>query len=509
MAKKVAIFGGGVAGLSAAHELAHRGFEVIVYESRRSFGGKAASQAPKGFPAPAPNHLPLPGEHGFRFFPGFYRNVIATMNEIPRSTGSGVVGEDLVPSNNAGITWKGSFYTFPRRNLGPSWDVLGRMRKLFGALDFTPTDLARMTWFRLKYLTAGPKRRLGWDKDTWWTFIDGNSPHYSPAFRDFERSIPRTMSAMIADSSSAKVIGDITMQFLLGYGRPGNEEDRLLIGPSSERWIESWRAYLKLQNVTFHASATLDHFEYVAGSKTISGAAVKFGTKPPVTITADYYVAALPIEVMKEQVTKAPGLKSDDAKLAALAGSPASTSWMVGAQFYLATDQPMVDGHVFYPKTPWALTSVSQAQFWEKSGKPFANQYGNGNVRGVLSVIISDWDTPDVRNGLTAKNHTSAASILEEVRLQLEDELGPNADFSTGNIVHRHLDENLVVGSGYTATKNLSPLLVHPPNGLSFRPDAKTEIGNLFLCGDYVARARCSRRWSPPTRRRAARRMRS
>src|SRR5437879_13526013 len=39
----VAVFGGGVAGLTAAHELAARGFDVAVYE-RRAWGGKARSR---------------------------------------------------------------------------------------------------------------------------------------------------------------------------------------------------------------------------------------------------------------------------------------------------------------------------------------------------------------------------------------------------------------------------------------------------------------------------------
>jgi uncharacterized protein with NAD-binding domain and iron-sulfur cluster len=39
----VAVLGGGVGGLSAAHELAKRGFKVGVYEAREVFGGKARS----------------------------------------------------------------------------------------------------------------------------------------------------------------------------------------------------------------------------------------------------------------------------------------------------------------------------------------------------------------------------------------------------------------------------------------------------------------------------------
>ncbi len=43
MPKSVAVLGGGVAGLSAAHELAERGYDVTVYEKRDMFGGKARS----------------------------------------------------------------------------------------------------------------------------------------------------------------------------------------------------------------------------------------------------------------------------------------------------------------------------------------------------------------------------------------------------------------------------------------------------------------------------------
>jgi uncharacterized protein with NAD-binding domain and iron-sulfur cluster len=81
MRQTVAVFGGGVAGLSAGHELAERGFRARVYERRPVLGGKARS-------IPVPNSggnrlHPLPGEHGFRFFPGFYRHVIDTMRRTP------------------------------------------------------------------------------------------------------------------------------------------------------------------------------------------------------------------------------------------------------------------------------------------------------------------------------------------------------------------------------------------------------------------------------------------
>ena len=41
--KTVVVLGGGVGGLSAAHELAERGFRVRVFERKALFGGKARS----------------------------------------------------------------------------------------------------------------------------------------------------------------------------------------------------------------------------------------------------------------------------------------------------------------------------------------------------------------------------------------------------------------------------------------------------------------------------------
>jgi uncharacterized protein with NAD-binding domain and iron-sulfur cluster len=43
MPSRVIILGGGVAGMTAAHELIERGFEVVVLESGDIAGGKARS----------------------------------------------------------------------------------------------------------------------------------------------------------------------------------------------------------------------------------------------------------------------------------------------------------------------------------------------------------------------------------------------------------------------------------------------------------------------------------
>src|ERR1700681_2275576 len=51
------------------------------------------------------------------------------------------------------------------------------------------------------------------------------------------------------------------------------------------------------------------------------------------------------------------------------------TEWMNGIQFYLETDQPLTDGHAIYLDSNWALTSISQRQFWRNYD---LSNYGNG-----------------------------------------------------------------------------------------------------------------------------------
>ena len=59
------------------------------------------------------------------------------------------------------------------------------------------------------------------------------------------------------------------------------------------------------------------------------------------------------------------------------------TRWMNGILFYLRDDLPLVRGHAIYLDSEWALTSISQRQFWR--------DVDARRVGGVLSIDISEW----------------------------------------------------------------------------------------------------------------------
>ncbi|MFJ1868763.1 hypothetical protein ACIOD1_29635 [Streptomyces sp. NPDC088097] len=74
-------------------ELAERGFTVTVVEAR-SLGGKTRSIPVRG--TGRQGRRDLPGEHGFRFFPGFYLDLPRTMSRIPFPGNADGVAGNLV-----------------------------------------------------------------------------------------------------------------------------------------------------------------------------------------------------------------------------------------------------------------------------------------------------------------------------------------------------------------------------------------------------------------------------
>jgi len=162
-----------------------------------------------------------------------------------------------------------------------------------------------------------------------------------------------------------------------------------------------------------------------------------------------------------------------------------SVEWMNGIQFYLSRDVPLVHGHTIFLSSSWALTSVSQAQFWPNFD---LTKHGDGKVRGIISVDISNWQTEGL-NGKTADECTR-----DEIRQEVWDQIKLSVN-GGGKVVLR--DEDLhsafldpdIVDSDPTKAgfeTNLEPLLVNYTDTWKLRPEAVTRLPNLFLASDYV-----------------------
>jgi uncharacterized protein with NAD-binding domain and iron-sulfur cluster len=495
--KKVVILGGGVAGMSAAHELIERGFDVEVYE-RNAAGGKARSMAatiatglspfgPNGMKAPIRSEgRALPGEHGFRFFPGFYKHVVDTMARIPYK--GGTVAQNLVDTIELRMaSYDRPSYTVPaefaRTTDDIKIDVFAVLAALSGQIGVGLDDglfFATKMW---KFLTSCEERRLvEYERTNWWDFIEADSR--SAAYQKyFGNGITRSLVAAKARRASTKTIGDIFMQIVFEMLLPGVAADRVLNGPTNDVWINPWLEYLRARGVVYHLNSEVRAIHYERGIVRSAAIAVAGRIQE---VAGDYFIGALPVERMAELVS--PSLLKGDPSLANLNELTDYVEWMNGIQFYLTEDIRIAKGHAIYVDTPWALTSVSQPQFWKDFD---LTNYGDGNVKGLLSVDISDWDVKGL-NGKEAQ-HCSRQEIALETWAQLKKSLNVGGEVLRDSQLHSwFLDPDIqdpeagTVPSGRRNNTDSEPLLVNYVDTWRLRPEAVTRIPNFFLASDYV-----------------------
>jgi geranylgeranyl pyrophosphate synthase/uncharacterized protein with NAD-binding domain and iron-sulfur cluster len=494
MRSRVIVLGGGVAGMTAAHELIERGFEVVVLERGQIAGGKARSIPVKDDGAGTSGHERvdsgvasiehhLPGEHGFRFFPGFYKHVIDTMQRIPSFDGR-TAADHLVPTTRIGFTQDGkpTFVVpsrFPR-TADDAGTLLSDALLAFGpVIGLSPDELAFFGARFWQILTSCEARRIGeYERVGWWEFIGAETR--SAAYQKFlATGFTRSLVAAKARKASARTVGDMFMQMMLTFLDPtAGTTDRLLDGPTNLVWIDPWLSYLRSRGVQYLFESEVE--EILCDGRRITGVAVQRRGRRTL-FEGDYYVASIPIErftpLLNERILSA------DPGLANLRALVPNVEWMNGLQFYLRRDLQIAHGHVIHIDSEWALTSVSQVQFW-RSMPP--SEFGDSEVRGVLSVDISDWEAPgsDGRSAMQC----SREEVMREVWNQLKRSINVDRELLRDEDLHSwFLDPDIqksTDGSGLLT--DAEPLLVNLVDTWALRPDAKTQIPNLFLASDYV-----------------------
>lgn len=496
--RRVAVLGGGVGGMTAAHELAERGFQVTVIEPK-AWGGKARS-----IPIPGTGvggRRNLPGEHGFRFFPGFYKNIPDTMRRIPAGgNGDGVFGH-LVDAHQEVLTLPdgGQLWFMPSLDEDGFQEGARTLITAMGiAAKVPPNEIEYFLRKMLAFLTSSDERRVGqWEYVSWQEFT--NSDNFSPAYQNlFGTGLTKTLVAAKGSAASTRTValmGEAFVYAMLAQNNPYIRQqsgygaaDRLLDLPTNEAWIDPWRAHLRSLGVTFVPARRAKALRMRNGR--IDGVVLQptdtHGKPVPggtlTTLEADWYVAAMPVEQFVKLLSPA-----------VLAAAPAlgrlrrlRTDWMNGIQFFLSRPPEVpIHGHVAFLDTPWALTSIDQGLFWRKD---IARSYGDGRVTDIYSVDISDFFTPGIVYGKPAIECTQA-QIAHEVWAQMKRALNtPQLTILSDDMLVRHFLDPAITwpdGPGSPAV-NSEPLLINTAGSLDDRPRATTRIPNLFLASDYV-----------------------
>lgn len=480
---RVAVLGGGMAGLTAAHELADRGFDVTVYEST-GLGGKARSVAKPG--TGTLGRADLPGEHGFRFFPGFYHNVPDTMSRIPLPGTGNSVADHLVSLNGALVSRTGRAdieLAIPADPIARPLDpdslrdsLIGLVQQL-GALPLP--EILLFVNRLLVFMTSSAARRAGqWENVSFWDFMraENQSTEYQIALVRF---MTRGLVALKEKVANTRTVGSMAEAFVfsfLGRGTNGQSPARMLDGPTSETWIDPWVSHLTGKGVRFQVGQTVRSLE-LSGGRILSATVTDAGGSAA-RVTADWFISAVPVERAQELLS--PEILQRAPELRGI--GRLKTDWMSGVQFYLRDTPPIQAGTQLYLDSPWEITSVLDSTLWDRN---IPAQYGDGTTRDILSLDVSDWDTPGILYGKPARECT-IEQVYAECWAQLQAAL-----HDTGRTVlpdslryTQFLDPAIRETGGGLA--NDTPLFINTVGSYRDRPDSATSVPNLFMAGDYV-----------------------
>lgn len=480
--QRVVVLGAGVAGLTVAHELVERGFTVEVFEKRDVVGGKARS-----FGAPGTEQggrSGLPAEHGFRFFPGFYRHLDDTLRRTPSGLRVGAsVLDHLVPTTRTvflGVDER----SMPVATRPPS----GMLEWLDAAKGFTrallepghgakTADVLRHQRVVARLLTSCDERRLTLEDSAWWDYCEADALPADFANLWCDR-VMRCLVAVRGREMSARAAGTVLLQLLLDMVRPDASSDRVLDGPTSDVWLTPWRRHLEALGVVFH------HGEVtrlcVEGRRVANVEVLLAGAASATTVTADEFVCALPLERLLPLVSE--DVRRVEPVLGRL--SRLRTSWMNGVMYYLDRPLSFEHGHLTCFRSPWALTVVSHGQFWPRFDWAAS---GGGVARDVLSIDVSDWDTPGLLHRRPARECTRdeiLAEVWHQLRLHLSKEQGAQLD--AAKVVGTCIDPSITFGVDGRVVGNDEPLLINSVGSWHYRPPARLRFENLVVAGDYV-----------------------
>ncbi len=472
--KTIAIFGAGIAGLSAAHELSQLGYNVSVYEAMDQPGGF--------FRSARCSHNDMPAEYSWHGMGPWYHNTFDIMKQIPFYDRGSLYDVALSRPIDFGIFPDDADARFYDKGL-KSIPEMFRMNKW---------EFIKWSYLMLKTWTSNNRSKKKYSTmnaaRAWQPFLSGTP--YRTWRACFGPWIGSDWSKVCLHTT-----GDFFRKQLLSKPAHYHKADQdgpawtqsagdgwlLLKGPSNEYWFNPWIKYLQDKGVEFHWQKPLTKMDF-DGRKIISAASGEH------LIEADYYILAINPFVTAEILSRTPQLeKQEELRLfkPLIQDGP-----HVQVSFRLAFSEeihfPRERVAVVVSDSEFNLTLFAEEQAWSKE------VYLGRNVKSLWTCTSCISSAPG-RIYKKPVSHCTREEFIEEVKLQI---LSCNAldtliqqandgkslkDFPLLEVEVWHEWE--FSGEG---VKHFQPKWVNSTNTQPYMPSQKTPVENLFLAGSHT-----------------------
>ena len=476
--KSVAVFGGGISGLTVAHEFSKLGYKVKVYEANPDAGGFFRSARRK-------EDQDMPSEYSWHGMGPWYNNFFELIKEIPFDKHSNLYDNILSRPVEFGLAPNAG-----TANFGDSNSSNVDVKNLF---SMTSKEKWLWSWLMLKAWCSNTRSSHKYStikaKEAWRPYLSASTlSTWSSTFGPWVGSdwchvsfhhVAHFFRKQLVTKYSYRHHGD-------SEGGPWDHKARtgwlLLNGPSSEVWFDKWVDYLKKQQVEFYWQAPLHRLSFEENK--ITAAELANGD----TVQADIYVLAVNPFCAADILNRTPILEKKPQlnlfRNLVQQGPHTQVSFRIGFKEKMLW--PRKRSALVLSDSAFNLTLFSQEQAWGKR-----SALGKG-IQSLWTVTACVSKVQGPVHGLCLEKCTEE-QFLDEVLFQLKqshalDELVKNAndgkswqDFSIVKIKVWHEWEFSPQG-----IKTSQPKWVNATNTQQYMPKQKTTISNLVLAGAHT-----------------------